>query len=90
MIEAPKQKARDPRNGLRMSATMATIFTLLGHTVFGFEQPWSQLFVALGVGYATALLFEWVDALPSSVAIRESENSRPMRAIPRVRESSRS
>ena len=62
MIEAPKKKARDPRNGLRMSATMATVFTLFGHTVLGFEQPWAQLFVALGTGYAVALLFEWVDA----------------------------
>lgn len=62
MTEAPKQKARDPRNGLRMSATMATVFTLFGHTVFGFEQPWAQLFVALGTGYAVAFLFEWVDA----------------------------
>ena len=34
---APK-KARDPRMGLRTSATFATIFTILGHTVFGFEQ----------------------------------------------------
>jgi hypothetical protein len=60
--QAPKQKTRDPRNGLRMSATMATVFTLFGHTVFGFEQPWAQLFVALGTGYAVAFLFEWVDA----------------------------
>jgi len=62
VTDAPKQKARDPRNGLRMSATMATVFTLFGHTVFGFEQPWAQLFVALGTGYAVAILFEWVDA----------------------------
>ena len=60
-MTAPR-KARDPRNGLRMSATAATVFTLLGHTLFGFEQSWAQLFVALATGYATALLFEWVDA----------------------------
>jgi hypothetical protein len=62
MNKAPQKKARDPRNGLRMSATMATVFTILGHTVFGFEQPWSQVAVALLSGYATAILFEWVDA----------------------------
>lgn len=61
-MSEPAAKVRDPRNGLRMSATMATIFTVLGHTVFGFEQSWAQMFVALGTGYAAALLFEWVDA----------------------------
>jgi hypothetical protein len=61
-VSEPAAKVRDPRNGLRMSATMATIFTVLGHTVFGFEQSWAQMFIALGTGYACALLFEWVDA----------------------------
>ena len=61
MTAAPK-KARDPRNGLRMSATVATVFTLLGHTVFGFEQSWAQVVVALVTGYSCALFFEWLDA----------------------------
>ena len=39
-ISAPTKK-RDPRTGLRNSATLATVFTILGHTVFGFEQPLS-------------------------------------------------
>ncbi len=56
------KKVRDPRNGLRTSATLATVFTLLGHTVFGFEQSWVTVGVALVTGYASALLFEWVDA----------------------------
>lgn len=56
------RKARDPRNGLRMSATLATVFTILGHTVFGFEQSWAQVVVALVTGYSCALFFEWVDA----------------------------
>ena len=56
------KKKRDPRMGLRMSATLATVFTILGHTVFGFEQPVAQVFVALGTGYSCALFFEWVDA----------------------------
>jgi hypothetical protein len=50
-----------------MSATFATIFTILGHTVFGFEQPLSAVFVALGTGYACALFFEWVDARANGV-----------------------
>ena len=58
---APKKKP-NPRMGLRTSATFATIFTILGHTVFGFEQSWAQVFVALISGYSCAFLFEWVDA----------------------------
>jgi len=65
-MSAPRQK-RDPRNGLRMSATFATIFTILGHTVFGFEQPLAAVFVALGTGYACAMFFEWVDARANGV-----------------------
>ena len=58
---APTKK-KDPRMGLKTSATFATIFTILGHTVFGFEQSWAQVFVALLSGYSCAFLFEWVDA----------------------------
>src|SRR5688572_17035431 len=57
-----ERKKRDPRTGLKMSATLATVFTILGHTVFGFDQPLSQVFVALITGYSCALFFEWVDA----------------------------
>ncbi|HTQ78799.1 MAG TPA: enediyne biosynthesis protein UnbU [Thermoanaerobaculia bacterium] len=60
-MSAPTQ-VRDPRNGLRTSATLATVFTLLGHTVLGFEQSWAQVVVALAAGYSCALFFEWVDA----------------------------
>ena len=59
--KAPAMK-RDPRTGLRNSATLATVFTILGHTVFGFEQPLAQVLVALFTGYSCALFFEWVDA----------------------------
>jgi hypothetical protein len=62
---APKK--RDPRTGLRMSTSLATVFTILGHTVFGFEQPVSQIFIALAVGYSCAMLFEWVDARANHV-----------------------
>lgn len=60
--EAPVKKKPDPRMGLRTSATFATIFTILGHTVFGFEQSWAQVVVSLLSGYLSALFFEWVDA----------------------------
>lgn len=65
-VKAPKKK-RDPRMGLRMSASLATVFTILGFTVFGFEQPLAQPFVALGTGYSCALFFEWVDARANGV-----------------------
>jgi hypothetical protein len=60
-MSAP-HRARDPRTGLKTSAALATVFTILGHTVFGFEQSLAQVFVALAAGYSSALLFEWVDA----------------------------
>ena len=47
-----ERKKRDPRTGLKMSASLATVFTILGHTVFGFDQPVSQVFVALITGYS--------------------------------------
>jgi hypothetical protein len=50
-----------------MSASLATVFTILGFTVFGFEQPLAQPFVALGAGYSCALFFEWVDARANGV-----------------------
>jgi len=59
---AAVKKPRNPRMGLRTSATFATIFTILGHTVFGFEQSVAQVFVALLAGHSSALLFEWVDS----------------------------
>ncbi|HET9767592.1 MAG TPA: RnfABCDGE type electron transport complex subunit D [Thermoanaerobaculia bacterium] len=60
--KAPAAKPRDPRTGLRNSATLATVFAIVGHTVLGFEQSLAQMFVALISGYSCALLFEWVDA----------------------------
>jgi hypothetical protein len=56
------KKPKDPRMGLRTSATFATIFTILGHTLFGFEQSWAQVVVALIAGHSSALFFEWIDA----------------------------
>lgn len=61
------RKPKNPRVGLRTSATLATVFVILGHAVFGFEQPLSVIFVALLTGYACALFFEWVDARANGV-----------------------
>jgi len=63
-MSAPPKK-RDPRMGLRTSATLATVFVILGQTVFGFEQSVAQVFVCVGTGWACALFFEWVDAKAS-------------------------
>ena len=65
MITPPKLK--DPRLGLRTSATFATIFVILGHTVFGFEQPLAAVLVALVTGYSCALFFEWVDSRANGI-----------------------
>ncbi len=62
MSGAAPAKVRDPRNGLRTSATLATVFTILGHTVLGFEQAVLHVLVALAAGYASAFLFEGIDA----------------------------
>ena len=50
-------KVRDPRNGLRTSATLATVFTVFGHTLFGFEQAPIHVLTALFTGYTCALVF---------------------------------
>lgn len=63
-MSAPPKK-RDPRMGLRTSATLATVFVILGQTFFGFEQSVAQVFVCLLAGYASAFFFEWVDAKAS-------------------------
>jgi len=60
-MSAPPKK-RDPRMGLRTSATLATIFVILGQVFFGFEQSVAQVFVCVFAGHACAFFFEWVDA----------------------------
>lgn len=60
-VSTPPKK-RDPRMGLRTSATLATIFVILGQSFFGFEQSVAQVFVCFLVGHACAFFFEWVDA----------------------------
>lgn len=48
--------------GLRRFAIAITVFNLLGHFWFGFEQSWAQLFVSLGAAYSAELGLELLDA----------------------------
>jgi enediyne biosynthesis protein E5 len=48
--------------GLRRFALAITVFNLLGHFWFGFEQSWAQLFVSLAAAYSTELGLETADA----------------------------
>lgn len=47
---------------LRRFALSITAFNLVGHLVLGFEQSPITPLLALGVSYATAILFEWLDS----------------------------
>ncbi len=50
----------DPRlAALRRFAIAITLFNVLGHTVFGFEQSWAQPLVGIGTAYLLELLIEW-------------------------------
>jgi hypothetical protein len=58
----PPAPAKDPRIALKFTATTATLFALLGHSVLGFEQSVLQMLLALATGYSTAIGLEWIDA----------------------------
>jgi Na+-transporting NADH:ubiquinone oxidoreductase subunit NqrB len=47
--------------GLRRFAIAITLFNILGHTVFGFEQAWIVPFVAVITAYACEIWFELVE-----------------------------
>jgi enediyne biosynthesis protein E5 len=49
--------------GLRRFAFAITVFNVLGHTVFGFEQSWLQPLLSVAVAYCCELLLEWTDAI---------------------------
>jgi enediyne biosynthesis protein E5 len=49
--------------GLRRFAVAITVFNILGHTVFGFEQSWAQPIASLATAYVLELLVEWIDAV---------------------------
>ncbi|HKY04701.1 MAG TPA: enediyne biosynthesis protein UnbU, partial [Blastocatellia bacterium] len=48
--------------GLRRFAVAITVFNILGHTVFGFEQSWAQPLAALAAAYSVEILLELIDA----------------------------
>jgi hypothetical protein len=60
--EAKPARPRDPRSGNRTAAALATVLTIAGHALLGFEQALAHVFVALATGYTCALLLEYVDA----------------------------
>ena len=62
--------------GLRRFAVAITVFNVLGHTVFGFEQSYAQPLVALAAAYGTELLLDFVEA---------RAHGRPMRCAGGVR-----
>jgi enediyne biosynthesis protein E5 len=59
----PVEFKRDPRYlALRNFAISISIFTILGYTVLGFEQPWLWPVFAVLTGYATEVVMELVQA----------------------------
>ncbi len=48
--------------GLRRFAIAITLFNILGHTVFGFEQAWILPFTGVGTAYLVEILFELIEA----------------------------
>jgi Na+-translocating ferredoxin:NAD+ oxidoreductase RnfD subunit len=58
----PEQKPDLRLAALRRFASAITVFNLLGHTVFGFEQAWAQPLVAVGTAYAMEILLELIFA----------------------------
>jgi enediyne biosynthesis protein E5 len=72
--------------GLRRFAIAITAFNILGHTIFGFEQPWIVPFVAVLSAYACEIWFELVDAWahsrkPRFLAVTQLEKA-GSRAVP--------
>jgi hypothetical protein len=59
----PRIDRRDPRYiALRNFALSISVFTVLGYTVLGFEQPWAWPIFAVLVGYATEITVELITA----------------------------
>jgi Na+-translocating ferredoxin:NAD+ oxidoreductase RnfD subunit len=58
----PAAYSPDRLGGLRRFAVAITVFNVLGHTAFGFEQSPLQPLVALAAAYCTELLLEVIDA----------------------------
>jgi enediyne biosynthesis protein E5 len=61
-VDGDQRRGPDRLGGLRRFAVSITLFNILGHTLFGFEQSWAQPLAALAVAYSTELLLEYLDA----------------------------
>lgn len=59
----PRQPMKPHLTALRRFAIAITVFNILGHTLFGFEQSWAQPLVALATTYSMEILLELIDAL---------------------------
>jgi hypothetical protein len=57
-----RQYKPDQLGGLRRFALAITVFNLLGHLWFGFEQSYAQPLASLATAYATQLLLEALEA----------------------------
>jgi hypothetical protein len=59
----PVELKRDPRYlALRNFAISISIFTILGYTILGFEQPWLWPVLALATGYSTEIVMELIQS----------------------------
>jgi hypothetical protein len=61
MIFNARAHAPDRLGGLRRFAIAITVFNILGHTVFGFEQAWIQPLASVLTAYVCEIWFELVD-----------------------------
>jgi enediyne biosynthesis protein E5 len=67
----------DRLGGLRRFAIAITVFNILGHTVFGFEQAYAHPFVAVLTAYGVELLLETVSAYSQNRAFKFGGGFRP-------------
>src|SRR6266403_2193403 len=70
-------------DGLRRFALAITVFNILGHTVFGFEQSWAQPLVSLATAYACELFCEWMEARGECRRPRFLGSGRACAALPK-------
>ena len=61
MTADKKPAGPDRLGGLRRFAIAITIFNILGHTVFGFEQAWIVPFIGIFIAYICEIWFELLD-----------------------------
>ncbi|MCK6546377.1 RnfABCDGE type electron transport complex subunit D [Myxococcota bacterium] len=61
-VTTTTMKKRNPADGLKNSAFLATLLAVIGHAFLGFEQSLAQWLVAVLTAYATTVVFEVIDA----------------------------